>query len=450
MSAIIDGLWPAIGNRRASAHLAAKIGDAPVPLWVGLEHEFLVFDRQGGRVDFRLVVHDLALGRRDLVPSDRHAYRLSTGSMVTADTTEAEIAVPPAEVRPGFTRLVDGWARYERQRLGRRASWLSFVGDSTHLSVTMPPGIDGDRAADLFARHFAPGLMLLLDQRHSPGLLVRPRPYRLELGGEYAVGRALRAALAYATGAALACYAAAARGGGRAELPPRLAPVLERGVLRYGWYVSRHAFGDDLYEQGRATSLPLASGGIMAAGDHLTEGWRIARLHLEPLAARGDLEDADALVAGKRGLPCEQPDGSRAAGPTRSRRPRSAFGAALQPRRRAGYQLAPVMLTWQAAVFVVARDADERRAYLAVPGRLLDRFGRALDAGELDAVVVDYLGRPISRRTMRSLRDVARPGLFDRLGLRAGLLAPERDYWGRPIRLELRRGQSVATRLGTA
>ncbi len=425
-------------GRRAGAALAQAVGKGGELRWIGLEHEFLVYDAHGARVDFRTVIHGLGLGRRNLVPSDPFAYGLPTGSQVTADSTEAEIAVPPAQLRPGFTHLVDGWAAFERRQLAAAAPTTGFVGDSTHLSIALPDGANGDRVATLFARHFSAGLMLLLDRRHSPGLLVRPRPYRLELGGEYAVGRPLRAALAYATGAALACYAAASGSMSAKELPPRLMPRLERGILRYGWYVSRSAFGGDLYATVRDTPLRDTAGRRFVAGEHLKLAWDVARWHLEPLVGAADLDDADALVDGGHALPCEM-------GPAESLaiaapiRPRSAFGSALRPRRRPAFHLAPVMLSWQTAVFVVAGTEESRRAFVAVPGMRLEAFVAALDDGRLDAPVEAYLAARASPRTLRSARDARTVGIFDRLGLRCGLLAPERDYWGRPIRLRLRR-----------
>jgi hypothetical protein len=62
------------------------------PGWGGLEHEFRVLD--GPRpVDFRRVIHGLGLGQPNLDPADPNAYRLPSGSAVTCDGAEAEIAL---------------------------------------------------------------------------------------------------------------------------------------------------------------------------------------------------------------------------------------------------------------------------------------------------------------------------------------------------------------------
>ncbi len=419
------------------------------PSWLGLEHEFLVFDEAGARLDFRSQIHDLGLGRRDLVPHDRYAYRLPTGSMITADTNEAEIAVPPVTLAPGFTDRVEKWAAYERDRLAAVVAPLRLKGDSTHFSLTMPSDVDPDHVADLFARRFAPGLMLLMDRRHSPGLLVRPRPFRLELGGEYVVGAALRAAAAYAAGGALACFTAARRHD-LSGLPPALEVSLERGTLRYGWYVSRTAFGGDLYLTGRSTPLTGHDGDSWLASDHMALCWNIARARLQPFANAADLRAADAAVSGEMRLPVEQADPADDGSPSKVRRPRSAFGSVLSPRRRRHFEMAAVMVTWQSAVFLVARRDRGRIAYLVVPGAALEHFVAALDGGLLDRPIEDYLALDPSGRWLRSTHQAAQPGMFNSLGLRASLLAPERDYWGRVVRLTSRPAAPVRQPAGSA
>ena len=72
---------------------------------VGLEHEYRVWL---GRhlVDFRTVVHHLNLGRPRLDPADLNAYRLESGAVLTADETEAELALAPMFVGPGCGQLL--------------------------------------------------------------------------------------------------------------------------------------------------------------------------------------------------------------------------------------------------------------------------------------------------------------------------------------------------------
>lgn len=93
--------------------------------------------------------------------------------------------------------------------------------------------------------------MLLMDRIDSPGLLVRPRPGRTELCGEFLEDEPLAAVAAFVAGSTRACAAAVRRPGGRTALPPRLDVRLARAVHRYGWYVDRRAFGTDLHAAGR-------------------------------------------------------------------------------------------------------------------------------------------------------------------------------------------------------
>jgi hypothetical protein len=435
---VTDLRRPLVGirARRRSAALAAAVGPPrTAPKWIGLEHEYVVRDSAGVRADFRDVIHGLRLGRRDLAPLDRNAYPQSTGSVITADTTEAEIAVPPVTLGPGFVSRIDGWATFERDRLALRIAPLSLLGDSTHISITMPSSANPDEIADLFARRFALGLMMLLDRRHSPGLLVRPRPFRLELGGEYASGGALRAAVAFAVGGALACMDAA-RSRSVLGLPPALVVHLERGVLRYGWYVARTAFGGDLYAAGRSTVIDDDSGKGWQAGDYLAATWSVSRSYLSDHVDNRDLVECDAVVAGRAPLPLELGGDAAEIAPIRLR-PRSPFGAAVRSRQRPDYEMAPVMLTWEAVVFLLRHRHRARLAYAVVPGHQLERFLWALDQGQLDDDVCRYLALPPAGRRLHRLKQARNVGLYDELGLRVALLAAERDYWGRPIRLRL-------------
>ena len=424
-------------NRRASRAFGDAIlssaGDAQ-RTQVGLEHEFLGHDPAGKRVDFRTVIGTLNLGPSNLVPSDPRAHWLQSGSVLTADKMEAEIATPPLNLGPGFTKVLDGWASWERTSLGRRVGSLSLTGNSTHINVTLPGDVDPDAVADMFASRFAVGQMLLMDRRTSPGLLVRPRPHRLEIGGEYAVGSALRAAAAYAAGATLACVNAV-RSGETGGLPPAVEVRLERNVIRYGWYVARTAFGGDLYVEGRSTKMQASTGIAITAQESLAAGWRTAKGNLAQFVAADDLTDGDAMVNGTLPLPIERSDDDLEHGAASPIEPCSVFGRVLAPRSRPEYEIAPVMLTWELAVFVIAGGSHGRGAFAAVPAGALTSFVTALDAGELDEAVLAYLRNGMSGRRLSKLQQTASPALYDELGLRAALLAPERDHWGNSLTL---------------
>jgi hypothetical protein len=123
---------------------------------VGVEHEYALIDGER-QIDFRAIIHSLRLARRHLDPGDPHAYRLPSGAALTCDGAEAEIALPPVAVGPGFTREIEGRAAYERARLQRLVPGLELRGYSTHLGVTTRADI-GDEVARLYCSTFAPTL----------------------------------------------------------------------------------------------------------------------------------------------------------------------------------------------------------------------------------------------------------------------------------------------------
>src|SRR5262249_53055901 len=145
---------------------------------------------------------------------------------------------------------------------------IGLEGYSAHISAAIPARVN-DPACRLYAETFAVALMLLMNRAYTPGLLVRPRPGRIELCGEFVDGETLPAAAAFVAGSARACAAAVRARSARAQLPPRLDVCLARAVHRYGWYVDRGAFGTDLHAASRQTLLPRASGGTISAQSHL-------------------------------------------------------------------------------------------------------------------------------------------------------------------------------------
>jgi hypothetical protein len=274
----------------------------------GIEHEFTVL-RDQVPVDFRDLIHTLPIPGRRLDPQDPHAYRCSWGGALTTDGREAEIATPPVRLAPGFAGEVARLAVLGQDCLvAALPGNHHVVGYSTHLNISVPYR-RCLAVAGRFATRFAPAMMLLLDRPDSPGLLVRPRPGRLELGGEYQQGDRLRAALLFAAGAVAAC---ASPNPVRA-LPPAVAVALSPAVQRFGWYVDRRAFGADLYTFGRTCPLRPARGrgGTRTAQRHLEDCWTVARRAVRPWATAGDLALVDDLVSGRRPLAFDQADAER-------------------------------------------------------------------------------------------------------------------------------------------
>ncbi|MEO7129955.1 MAG: hypothetical protein ABIZ07_01085 [Dermatophilaceae bacterium] len=270
-------------------------------LRIGVEHEY-VLEGPSGRVDVRSIVDGLDLGVR-ADPTDPHAQRCPWGGVVTADGPEAEVATPPVDVAPGAVAQVVALAAAGREALAEALGDVHRLeGYSTHLNVSAPRRGD-QRLALRFATIFAPSLMLLLDRPTSPGLLVRPRPGRLELGGEFADGPVLEVALTFAIGGTLA----AASMSRRVARGLAIEVSLQAAVERYGWFVDRRAFGCDLYALGREAPLRTAgSGERRSAGSHLERTWDLARTALAGVVGESELAAVDEVVTGSVSLPRAQ------------------------------------------------------------------------------------------------------------------------------------------------
>jgi hypothetical protein len=262
---------------------------------VGIEHEFEV-RLHGQPVDFRRLLPQLLVDHLRADPADPLATRLPWG-VITADGLEAEIATAPIDVEPGFVaRAVDATREAGRALRDACPSDHELIGFSTHISVSWTVRRD-DSLARAWARMFAPALMLIMDQPTSPGLIVRPRPGRLELCGEYAIGDQLAAALAFAAASVRVVQRLP-----RHELRKWFVDMsLQPSLDRYGWYVDRKAFtGSDLYLLGRRTPLQRP-GGIVTAGQHLDE---VIELVSGDLANLGDTDDVRALQRVADGSVC--------------------------------------------------------------------------------------------------------------------------------------------------
>jgi HYR domain len=426
---------PGRSDRRLSKALRLQVpGEVPPGPGglLGLELEFSVRSAQGGRVNFGSLIHRLALDGTALDPGDPNAYWCSWGGVITSDGAEAEIATPPVRAQPGFATRLEAWAHTGEAELRRAVPrGLGLDGYSAHFSAAMPARLN-DRVCRLYAETFAADLMLLMDRADSPGLLVRPRPGRTELCGEFIKDEPLAAAAAFVAGSTRACAAAVRRRSARTALPPRLEVRPARAVHRYGWYVDRGAFGTDLHAASRRALLRRASGGTVCAQSHLEHAWAVAREALADDAAASDLQAAEAMVTGSLPLPAE--DGQLADAPGGQRGGDARFpldGTAVpdMPRPcahvRPGYTLRPVAATWDFTVFEASGPA--RSAYACIPRDSLPGFTAALDEGALDDAIAAYLALSTRRRVLSAARQTTSPGLYDKMGAPAELLAPERD-----------------------
>lgn len=420
---------------RLSTAFARSLTDACPQLgvrrrYIGIEHEYVVH-AAGKRVDFRELIRSLDIDGEAIDPADVLARRCRWGGVVTADGPEAEIATPPVPLNRGFSALADGLAHVGRAELERAAHGHSFEGYSTHISISMDDDVV-QAAAKVYAERFAPALMLLLDSPSSPGLLVRPRPGRLELCGEHADGERLRAASLFAAGSALAAERAVTDRAFRRQLPPRLRVKTVPTTQRYGLYIDRAAFGCDLYRDGRSSTLRNRRGGRLTADQHLRQSWRCARAMLAEIVDDIELRGVDALVNATTPLPIP---------PLRTDRPSSTpssssghpleagFGRALDRRERRDFSVACTWLAWHVAVFTITNR--DRHAFAVVPTSLLEQFLSELDAGTLDAVLESYLAVSSTGRVVAST-DTA--GLYDELGDAGALNLDELGRDGEPMR----------------
>lgn len=362
----------------------------------GIEREWRVLDGTAV-VDFRTVVDELPLDGRRLDPDDPHAHRCSWGGVVTADGKEAEVATPPRAAGPGVTWQLERLAATGLQQLRAACpgEW-QLEGYSSHLNI----GVDDRRVArtaERFARHLAQAQMLLLDRAGSPGLLVRPRRGRLELGGEYATGGQLRGALAFAIAGAVACER---RAGPWRQVPaPSFTP--QRAVGRFGWYVDRRATGTDLYTGGRSARLATDRGDV-SAQSYLHSAWSALRDTAATLLDGSELALVDALVDGDLPLPLEAPEADPAPPVVTTGTP----DPVLDDVERPGLVIRPVVARWDTCAF--AADDGRVVTYVVVPAAGAAEFLADCAAGRYD----ERLSRTLSR---------------GRLGLRRLQPAPGRD-----------------------
>jgi len=388
---------------------------------VGVEHEYSVWS--GDRwLDARTLFDaDPPAGAR-MHPVERRRYLTSSGITLHADDHVAEVASPPVAVGVGFTKRLDAWARVGRDQLtDELGPGLELRGESSHISVSFDTEL-AERAALLYAQIFAPALMLLMDRETSPGLLVRPRPGRLEMCGEYVAGDPLRAAALFIHGSALACREAVASGD-ISSLPPALQLTLEPGRLRFGWYVDRRAFGPDLYKELRAAELQTIAGGSMSAGHHLELAVEAALAAAASDASREERELLEKIAGGDMPLHAEGEGnipsvGDPEPGP-------SVYAELLRPRERAGIVVEAVAGTWDFTAFRLSRNGDA--AILSIPGRALEGFVTALDGGRLDRTL-PQLVTEANGATLRTFEQTSELALFGDIEIGASLLP--RDFMG--------------------
>jgi hypothetical protein len=417
---------------RAIEGLPLELGIRPSAPVVGIEHEYRVLDGDE-QLNFADLLHGLNVDGVRLDPTDPNAYRCNWGGLITVDGREAEVATPPVALGPGCLTELDWRANGARSALATvLPPQLHLDGYSTHLSVELADR-DVVGAGRLFVTRFAPAMMLLLDRPSSPGLLVRPRRGRFELGGEYCTGDQLRVAAAFAAAASLTCADALRSRATRRHLPAAVRARVRPSNIRAGWYVDRHAFGADLYRDGRRTRLRLTGGRTRTAQAHLHEAWACSRPTIETLLAANELELVDRVVDGTAPLPLEADPTTTETNASFDPNPFERVGRA---RCRPRFTVEPVAIGWDAVVFSLV---GERNAIACIPRRSLDVFLDDLDAERLDEPIGHFLASPPSGRVLQAADQTRVPGLFDEVSSTEAIAPPERKP-GRPPRFGARSG----------
>lgn len=383
---------------------------------VGLEHEFTV-DRDGTRVDFRSLIHDLDLPGRAIDPGDEHAYRLDTGVIITCDDTEAEIATVPVPIEPGWPDELTLWATAGASSLIEALPNADLEGWSTHLSVTADIEHVA-RAAGLFSRTFAPALMMLMEQRDSAGLLIRPRYQRLEFGGDYVSGASMQAAAAMAVGGALTCLDVAAKRRSKRDLPPAVKVKVVAAVDRHGWYVDRAAFGFDLPRAGRNATFRREYYGSIGGQQLLENAWHVARSALAARSSEVDLAAADVVVAGDLPIPAERAPDRTPVLETTAIVGEHPMGLAMQTHTAGETELEAVVATWD---YVVFRLTGAHEGFWSVTRRDLTDALAMIRNGSLARL----LGELDWHETLSSYDEAAAGGCFLHLTKGRKLAPPE-------------------------
>jgi hypothetical protein len=410
----------------------------------GVEHEFRV--TSGGQpIDFRSIIADLDLQGRAIVADDPFARRCRGGFVVTADGPEAEIASPPVAMVPGFSRtLLTEADRARASLVDACGAARSVQGWSTHLNVEVAPA-RARATAQLVATRFAPALMLLMDGPTSPGLLVRPRPARLEIGGEFVTGDGLRAAAVMAAGAVLTCERAASDRRARRALPPAPDARIQPARARYGHYVDRSAYGGDLYEHGRSASFRIgALRRTQLAQHHLEACWRAAEVELTGVVAPDELALAAAVVHGDLPLPLE---GGLTYDFDRVEALTVDGDDPMDVMRRPGWHMRPTVTSWDFTAYEIDASSTARSIVVTVPACQVAEFRRLARAGDLDDVLGEALAAAPTGRVLDSVDQTGSVGIFDRVGSTEGLTPDEIDpTTGRPFGLGGGRGGGAGRR----
>lgn len=384
---------------------AVAPGDA---LLLGLEQEFDLSDGDQD-LDFR-GLYPRAIGRARSFPFRNcdSAAIVEAGYMLGCDGKEAEFATAPIHLNG------DGPLALAHEAIRCRSHMLQLLhgagvpvvrGYSTHLSVSVPPGRERE-IAEAFSFMLAPALVLLLEARSSPGLLLRPRRGRLEVGSEYVDDESqLTAAIAFLAGAVQAYLFHPERW---RELPRLARRKWQEADIRPGIYLPRDAYGESIHNLGRSALLELEGGGTIASGEVLRLCGDLALCALEGLVKPRGLQALREAISRPGSLQIERGGDSARIGPLRPGRAAAEAYTLRRLTRPLDNGLTLRFIDWEGAAFDWKRAGTDvvlgvpwshlPAIFSAAPSRIMAQMPAGGPQGRLDSL--DQLRTPQAFQSM--------------------------------------------------
>lgn len=387
-----------------------RLSEVEPGMTLGVEQEFELFDR-GRQLDFRTEFPRL-IRRAASIPfrNCESAALVEAGYMLCCDGRDAEFATAPIELKgSGPIDLANEVVRCRGHLLQtlRKLGLREVRGYSTHLSISAPAGRERE-LAEAAAVRIGPALILLMEGPRSPGLLIRTRRGRLEVGSEYMDDeQRLAAAVVLLAGLVHAyLYHQAAW----EQLPALKLKHWEEAITRPGLYLPHDAYGASIHALGRAASLDREGGGSLTAGGVLEACAALAKCELEGLTSPESLRTLERALDQPALLPIE---GKFDVGRVASRR--SNF-TALQSRtlkmlaRSRGRRLTPRFVDWEGAAFEW-RNAGHR----LIIGMPWSQLPVLFAAAQTDKVLGAIAGAQTPKPLLNSLDQLGSPQAFQRI-----------------------------------
>jgi len=316
-----------------------------------------------------------------------------------------------------------------------RGVHLHLRGYSTHLNLQATS--DARPLVEHYAIHYAPALALLTERRTSPGLLLRDRPGRFEIGTEYLETEDdLRSAILFALASYLATVEEVA--GRRRSLAPLSGRFIE-ATERPGLFVAEAAYGGSMARDGRATRLARTAGattfeapvGDETAGDRLRSAMDHIAPFLQAWATPEELATLRARVDGDQPAPWdrEAPDEPTViVGTPPPAIPPGPHSPLLRTLACGVLAVRPFVVTWEAITVVL--DHPVRSYFVRIPRERIADFAESFEAGHLSASLAARALAPPTG-TIGRLTDSS-PATFDLLDP-TGLVLGDRTVTG-PVR----------------